>query len=107
MDSNNPPVQPNIQPAPAPTPTAPEASGSNKMILWFVIGLVVVIAAVGGIYLFLSKQQAIEPKSQTTQTSKTQTPIPTPAENLETDLNSIDVDTETDLSEIDKDLQAL
>lgn len=108
MDSNNPPATAGPAPvSPQPTPLqAEDNKGSNKIVLWFVIGLVIVVVAVGGIYLFLSRQQAAEPKPPA-QTVKTQTPKPTPAENLEQDLNSINLDAETDLSEIDQDLQAL
>lgn len=101
VDNNNPQVP---TPALAQQP-ADEKTGGNKMVLWFIIGLVIVIALVGGIYYFLSKQQvATQPEVIT------QTPAPTPAENLENDLNNINVDTSTTSSEfntVDQDLQAL
>ncbi len=82
--------------------TPPEES--NKLIIWLIIGLVVVIILVGGVYLFLSRQQAAS-QVQTT----VQAPTPTPAENLEGDLNSIDVDSDatSDFTQVDQDLQQL
>lgn len=106
MDNNN-PVTPNPAPQPTP-PQAEENKGSNKIVLWFVIGLVIVVMAVGGIYLFLSRQQAAAPKLAP-RSATTQTPKPSPAENLEADLNSIDVESGADkeFTSIDQDLQAL
>lgn len=104
MDNNNPqPAAPVVPTVPVP-PTAEKSEG-NKMVLWFVIGLIVIIALVGGIYFFLSKQQVVpQPKMVT------QTPSPTPQENLENDLNNVNVDTATsssDFTTIDQDLQQL
>lgn len=102
MDNNNPQA-----PAPAPVQQpAEEKTGGSKMVLWFIIGLVVVIALVGGIYFFLSKQQAATQSEVVT----AQTPAPTPTENLENDLNNINVDTSTTSSEfntVDQDLNQL
>lgn len=97
---NTPPPQPAVPQT--PTPGAP-AEESNKLILWLVIGLVVIIVLVGGIYLFLSRQQGTtQPQTITSQT-------PAPQENLENDLNSIDVETgaDSDFTSIDQDLQSL
>ncbi len=109
VDNNNPQVPTPAAPAPTPAPAqqpAEEKTGGSKMVLWFIIGLVVVIALVGGIYYFLSKQQA----ATQPEVVATQTPAPTPAENLQNDLNSINVDTSTtsgEFNSVDKDLQAL
>ncbi len=111
MDNNN-PQQPvtNIAPTPAtpvasPVQPAEEKKGGNKMVIWFVVGLIVIIALVGGIYFFLSKQQTT-PQPEIV----TQTPAPSPSDNLENDLNSINVDTSTesgDFAPVDKDLEQL
>lgn len=110
MDNNNPPATAGPVPvSPQPTPLqAEDNKGSNKIILWFVIGLVIVVVAVGGIYLFLSRQQAATPRTQA-QTVKTQTPASTPQKSLEADLEAIDVESGADkeFTSIDQDLQQL
>lgn len=110
MENNTqiPPVQPAQEAAPQPinVPQTSNGSGGNKILLWFVIGLVIVVALVGGIYFFLNQQQASTPK----ETAVVQTPIPSPKEDLEGELNSINVDTATessDFSSVDQDLQQL
>lgn len=118
MENNTqiPPVQPAQEAAPQPINVTQISNGSggneqvpssgNKILLWFVIGLVIVVALVGGIYFLLSKQQASTPK----ETAVVQTPIPSPKEDLEEELNSINVDTATessDFSSVDQDLQNL
>ncbi len=115
MDNNNPAqtqVTVNVPAAPQPAVPqvpAPSASpnGSNKVILWFVIGLIIIILAVGGVYFFLSRQQAVAPQTITpSQTS----PSPSPQANLENDLNNINVDasgTNNDFVAVDQDLQQL
>lgn len=114
VDNNNTPqvpqstAAPNIPVQPQPTQEIAPSSGSggNKILLWFVIGLVIVVALVGGIYFFLNQQQASTPK----ETAVVQTPIPAPEEDLEGELNSINVDTATessDFSSVDQDLQNL
>ena len=101
VDNNNPTPQ-------LPVPNTPPISDSSskKLILWLVIGLVIIIVLVGGIYLFLSRQQesALKPQVTTLQTS-----VPTPQENLENDLSSIDVDAgiDSDFSSLDQDLKQL
>lgn len=116
MDANN-PVQPTPEgsvatPTPVQTPVMPQVpisnpSSSNKIVLWFVGGLVLVVLIVGGIYLFLSRQQAVVPTK--TQQPITQAPTPTPQENLEGDLNSVNLDTGTpgDFTSVDQDIQQL
>lgn len=90
-----------VQPAPQQAKPA-----SKKMILWLILGLAVIVLAVGGIYLYLSRQQA----ANSLQTNATQTPAPAAQENLENDLNSINIDTTTtssDFNTVDQDLNQL
>ncbi|MCR4305590.1 MAG: hypothetical protein NUV73_00725 [Candidatus Daviesbacteria bacterium] len=119
MDNNqtNQPVQPAAPVTPQPAPEAPiqptvpqvpmaESSGdSKKMILWLVIGVIVIIAIVGGIYLFLSRQQAVPVQEANT----IQAPIAAPEENLEAELQSLDVEAGADaeFAAIDQDLNQL
>lgn len=104
MDGGNPqqPVQPSI-----PEPS----SGSSKIVVWFLGGLVIIILLVGAIYIFLSKQIP-----SPTVTNQTVTPVPPkPADTvdaLDRDLASLEVDTATkdadsDFESIDQDLQNL
>lgn len=92
---------PTTQPTPVVVPPA-EPEGSNKMVLWLILGLVIIVLVVGGVYLYLSKQQGAE-------TVGTQpTPTPVAEENLENELNAIDVtESNQDFSAIDQDLQSL
>lgn len=113
MDNNN--LTPQTPIANPPQPVIPQnpnpaPSPGNKMILWFVIGLVVVAGLVGGIYLYLSRQTA----STEQITAKQQTivqPKPSPEETidaLDRDLNSVDAENpNTDFVSIDQDLQQL
>ncbi|MBI2338464.1 hypothetical protein HYU95_04760 [Candidatus Daviesbacteria bacterium] len=93
-----------------PNPVPPQAGGgtkeSNKLIIWFVLGLVVIAVLVGGIYMFLSTQQAAIPKPQAI---VSQTPTPVVQEDLEGNLDGIDVgdEIESDISALDRDLQQL
>lgn len=134
MDNNNTPVQPtpvqpNAAPDPAatnpvvpnpaapnpaqpvpPQPVAPQApntepeKGSNKILMWFIIGIVIVVVLVGGFYLYLSRQQAVNSGKQAV---ATQTPAPV-QENLEDELNKIAIDdAESDFAALDADLQQL
>lgn len=113
VDNNNTPQVPQaatpnipVQPQPVQEVMSSNGSGGSKILLWFVIGLIVIVAIVGGIYFFLSQQQANTSKEPTT----VQTPIPSPKEDLEGDLNSINIDTATessDFSSVDQDLQQL
>lgn len=108
MENNTPetlPVQPTPPAAPQPAEVE-QKSSSSKIILWFVIGLVVVVVLVLGIYFLLNTQQASTPK----ETAVIQTPVPSPREDLEGDLNSINVDTSTnssDFTSVDQDLEQL
>lgn len=91
---------PTTQPTPVVVPPA-EPEGSNKMVLWLLLGLVAIVLVVGGIYLYLSQQQGAE----TTVTQPTPTPVA--EENLENELNAIDVaESDQDFTAIDQDLQS-
>lgn len=114
MDNNNNPQVPQsaaapnipVQPQPAQEVAPFNGSGGNKILLWFVIGLIAIVAIVGGIYFFLSQQRV----NTSNEPIAVQTPIPSPKEDLEDDLNSINVDTATensDFSSVDQDLQNL
>jgi len=114
VDNNNPAAQtaqPNIAPAQPVMPQTPipaeSSNGSNKVIIWFIIGLVVVILLVGGIYFYLSRQQVTPSQTQTTTTQAT--PSPSPQDNLEGDLNSINIPSGADdvFTTVDQDLQQL
>lgn len=84
-----------------PPPPAKESGDSNKTMVWFVGGLVLVILVVGVIYLFLSSQQ----KSQT---APTPSPKAAVEENLEQDLNAVNIeDIEDEFTTVDQDLQSL
>ncbi len=105
-------AQPSVTAVAQPEPATPQVSiqnpdkGSNKVILWFVLGLIIIVLLVGGIYFFLSKQQPIG----TGQPATIQAPSPSPQANLDSDLNSINVDAATasaDFTSVDQDLKQL
>lgn len=104
---NTPPAnpQPPVMPQPAPIP-AP-SNGSSKILVWFIIGLVLIVLLVGGIYLYLSRQQAITSTTQPDSATQT-TPPATPA-TLEDELNSVNVDdtSNNDFAPVDQDLNQL
>lgn len=122
MDSNNPTSQTPINPQPVgavqsaqppayqpqPPISQPTSGGeSNKMVLMLVIGLVVIALLAGGVYFFFGKQsQTSQPAQQAPVTSNT----PLPEENLESNLESIDVETASDAGEfnaVDTDIEQL
>jgi len=100
---------PAVQPVPAPQPTAP---GSSKLVLYFVIGLVLVVLLIAGAYLFMSRQQqtAKNASNETTSQEIVQT-TPAPQETvdaLDRDLSALNIgNTDSDFSSIDTDLQQL
>lgn len=101
------PITPPAQPVMPQAPVIPVSNNteSKKPILWLIIGAMLVLVVVGGIYLYLSQQQALKSKTQT----MVQTPTASPQENLEGDLNSIDVNSSasSDFAPVDSDLQQL
>lgn len=79
----------------------PESEGENKKtIMWLIVGLVLVILLVGGIYWYLGKQQETTPQS---------TPQPPTTEsNLERELDAINIEAEdSDFTSVDADLESL
>lgn len=123
VDNNNPvsptPVQPqttqqsmpaSAQPAPAvppQIPVPPPEKGSNKAILWFIIGLVIIVLIVGGIYFFLSRQQqATNTATQQPMVQATPKPQDT-VDALDRDLNALNVGTSADFTAVDSDLKQL
>lgn len=105
---NNQTNQPTQQPAPATPPVGQPVSGgqpasgnNNKMILWLVGGLAVIILVFGLIYFYLSSQKKPQIKP-------TPTPSPQAQENLESELNSVDVNNlDTEFTTVDQDLENL
>lgn len=104
-----PPTPPGGQPAggqPAanivqPAATQPASGNNNKMILWLVGGLAVVILVFGGIYFYLNSQKKPQIKP-------TPTPTPKVQENLESELNSVEVNNlDTEFTTVDQDLENL
>lgn len=90
------------------------ASSGNKIMLFFVGGLVLVVLLVGGAYLFMSRQQAEKNARNKTGEAATQpmaqvTPRPQDTvDALDKDLSAVDVGSgESDFSSIDSDLQQL
>lgn len=106
--ANMAPAQPPAPQVPVSPVSDPTQGESKRMIIWFVIGLVVVIALVGGIYFFLRKQQA----SQTALNNQpiVQTP-PKPEDTvdaLDKDLTAVDINSsDTDFASVDQDIQQL
>ena len=87
------------QPEPVVMQVPPTPPPSKGKTMWLIIGLVVVLLVIAGIYLLQSRQKV-------SQSSKASTP--TAADNLEQDLNSVDVgDLETEFNTVDQDLQSL
>ncbi|MDP3733285.1 MAG: hypothetical protein Q8Q91_01970 [Candidatus Daviesbacteria bacterium] len=91
-----------VTPQPEPVvmqvpPASPPAKGKT---MWLIVGLVLVILLIAGIYLLQSRQKASQPSKAS--------PSPAVTDNLEQDLNSVDVgDLETEFNTVDQDLQNL
>ncbi len=78
-------------------PTPPPAKGKT---MWLIVGLVIVLLVIAGIYLLQSRQKAGQ--------SLKASPSPAVTDNLEQDLNSVNVgDLETEFNTVDQDLQNL
>lgn len=102
-----PPAQPPVQPATVQAGTPqPAKSGGNKKILWLIIGLVVVILIIGVIYFIFSSQKTKQAADQ--KLKQTSTATVKPADNLDKELDSIDIQTpDSDFTSVDSDLQNL
>lgn len=115
MDNSNPtpPVAPTMPEAPQaplnPTP-APEAvntpSRGGNMKLWIIVGLVTLLLILGGIYFYLSSQKEVVETVPQTTTQASPTPISIKA--LESDANSIEIETtDSDFATVDAELKNL
>ena len=121
MDNNNSAMQPPAVNTPSqapesPKPPAPQvpvsesSSGdSKKVIAWLIIGLVIVMALVGGIYFFLSMQQSGSTEQPAPEQKVVQVTPPQDTTNaLEKDLNTVNVENaDSDFASIDQDLEQL
>ncbi|OGE26499.1 hypothetical protein A3B42_04175 [Candidatus Daviesbacteria bacterium RIFCSPLOWO2_01_FULL_38_10] len=88
------------QPEPVIMQVPPTPTPVKGKTMWLIVGLVVVLLIIGGIYLLQSRQKV----SQSSKVS----PSPVATDNLEQDLNSVDVgDLETEFDAVDQDLQSL
>lgn len=113
MDNNNPvmpsvlqtnttPVAPPIQPIP------PVEKDGNKMIIFLVLGVVLVILIVGGIYYFLSiQQQTPAPVAPITESPAPKAPV-VAKDALDAELEEINVASSgAEFQSVDSDLQSL
>lgn len=95
-------ANPNMM-APQPVTPAPEGK-NNKTILLSLIGLVVIILVVGGIYLYFSNQQKVPQSKIPAEPPK----AADATQSLENDLDSVSVDDlDKEFSTVDQDLQSL
>lgn len=75
---------------------------NGNLMLWLIIVLVLAILVIGGLYLYMQQNKPAVPESSY------QTPQTVVKEDLESDLNSVDVEgTSTEFDALDKDLQSL
>lgn len=104
MDSNNPQTSPQPVTTPPPPPVQPVEEGSKKMTVWLIGGVVLILLIVGGIYLYMSRQQASTPQAPTQPQATA-----APQDNLESDLDSVNVESSVDseFTSVDQDLQNL
>lgn len=122
MPTPAPAAAPTTQPAaPTPQPTATpqtpvvNTGGSNKIVIYFVIGLIVIVVLIAGAYLFMSRQQQAAKITEPTTIETIPQPIvqatPRPQDTvdaLDRDLSALNVgSTDSDFSSIDADLQQL
>lgn len=112
VDSNNPAPAQNTPPPPvAPPPAAPapvqppqESSNNKKMIILLLGGLVIVGLLVGGIYWYLSTQQATKTIQPVTEVPKAEDTL----DALDRDIQAVRIeDIEDDFTSVDSDLQNL
>lgn len=114
MENNNPTPPPapqpqqlvNQQPMGQPTQTpAPKVEGeSHKMILWLVAGLILIIAVVGGVYLYMVNQQ----KGSTQGAPTAVVTQPESVDSLEKEVVSEELeDIDKQFQSVDKDIESL
>lgn len=110
MDNNQPipPPQTNI-PEPVPQPEAPGVKQSNKLVLFLVLGVVLIVLVVGGGYLYMSGKQAADLKKQENAANAFPVTSPKPTEaSLDSQLNDVNIATDdSDFTSVDQDLQGL
>lgn len=88
------------QPEPVVMQVPPTPAPSKGKTMWLIIGLVIILLVIAGIYLLQSRQKV----SQSSKAS----PSPAVTDNLEQDLNSVNIgDLESEFDAVDKDLQSL
>lgn len=81
-----------------------EKNNTGNAMLILVLGLITVILAIGGLYVYMSKSQSVTNAPQTAAIQQQAATV----DNLESNLNSIDVsDANSDFDALDKDLQSL
>lgn len=101
VDNNNPVTNPA---APVVDPLPKEQPVKKSKTMWLIVGLVLVILLIAGIYLLQSRQKA----SQSVKVSPSPVAGADNAGNLEQDLNSINIgNVEPEFSDVDQDLQSL
>ena len=118
MDNNNQVPQgasaqttaaPTQAPAEKNASTTPE-SGNKNMILMLVVGVILILGLVGGIYYYLSMKQTATTSKQPETNIVKQAPAPIAQikDALDKELDAIDVSaSEGDFKSVDQDLQAL
>ncbi len=109
-----PPQAAQTTPLPPTTPPVPETGSeqsspsSKKMIIMLIVGVFVVLAVVGGIYMLLNKQPALEPQVQQTTSAPKPPSLAQVKDALDKELDSINVSaSEGDFKSVDQDLQSL
>lgn len=106
INQANPPV--NQAPVPQATVLEDRSSGGKGMIWFLAIGLIVIVALIGGVaYWYMQKQKA-ENEAASIVTSDVTAPAPLLEDELAGELNSLNLGTiEDGFSEVDQDLQNL
>ena len=101
-----PPVTPTTPIGTSDPTTTPPASKDNQMGLWLIIGVILVLVVVGGIYWFLSNQQAAQNSNLAPQVTMQPT---TTERSLQEELNTINVQASgsSDFQEVETDLSGL
>ena len=103
------PIVPPQTPMQTPVVLPAEKRSTGKLIMFFILGILVILALVGGVYWYLSSLQS----SNASKTSVESTPVPVIEqqalkEDLQAELDNINIATdESDLIPVDQDLQGL
>lgn len=101
MDSNKQPQTPQSAPSVAQPPVEKEGT---HMVMLFIVGLVVIVIVVSGIYWYLGKQQ-----TSSEQVPQASNQPATTSENLNKDLDLIDAQASdsSDFTSVDQDIKDL